>query len=228
MSFPFTSYARTLSQIVAGTQRLCNDYRGLNQNGRIWTWQEYVLAANDVVKEMVRQAGGLRSTQQTPLVAGQEIYTLPANCIRPIRIGLYGVEAGILLPSTITHLDLIGSARSAAGTPLRFRRDLLAPNQIAVLPLPGSATSGTGDLYVHYERKPTRMSARGDYPDSGLPEWVHKDIQYGAAAHLLRNRRTKLAQEKFKRFAGKWQSVVNTLKSRIAVAGIHGRECRPM
>ena len=228
MAFPFTDYALTLSQIVAATQRLCNDYRGANRDGRIWTWQEYVLAANDVVKELVRQAGGLRDTQQTPLVAGQEVYTLPSTCIRPLRIGLYGVEAGILLPSTITTLDLVGSARSATGTPARFRRDLLAPNQIAVLPLPGSATSGTGDLYIHYERTPTRMVHRTDYPDSGIPEWVHKDICYGAAAHLLRNRRHKLPQQKFQRFAGKWQMVVNILKSRIAVAGIHGRDVRPM
>jgi hypothetical protein len=228
MAFPFTSYARTLSQIVAATQRLCNDYRGLNQNGRIWTWQEVSLAANDVVKEMVRQAGGLRSTQQTPLVAGQEIYTLPTNCIRPVRIGLYGVEAGILLPSTITQLDLTGTARNAAGTPLRFRRDHLAPNQIAVIPLSSSATTGTGDLHVHYERKPTRMSARGDYPDSGIPEWTHKDIPYGAAAHLLRNRRTKLAQMKFQRFALKWQATVNVLKSRVQQSGPLGREVRPL
>lgn len=269
---PWTSYAKKLASIVSATQRICGDKAPDGTYGRIWTWLEVVDVVNRATLEAVDLAGGLRASAVVPLEEDVNVYDLPPDCLQLTRVSMHGLEGYVVLPTTVTEIDLVGGTRAATGDPLQFFREFLDPDQIGVLPIPyqdGStstrnsnygllrgirdadgnylpfdATTGglrriagvpfqrTGDgriirevistygnLTVEYIRTPSSMKRPDDYPDSGLPEWFHKDIRYGAAAMLLRYRRNRLDQARRKVFAVRWLRACMKLKTRMQHQG---------
>jgi hypothetical protein len=282
---PKTSYARTLHQIVIGTYRLCGDYYPNATFGRIWTYEEVVAEVNRAVLACIDQTGGLRGNAVIFVSDNSDIYDLPQDCIRPIRIGFSGLDGWVLLPSSLTsYVDLPGHAALQEGNPYLFYGEFLAPNQIGVIPKLKDASTGftftrdhdhgllrqirdadgnyipfdanaplrgirgvpfqrTGDgriirevispggntyIYVDYVRSPAKMIIQNDYPDPYLPEWIHKDIKYGAAQNLLRFRRNKFAQLQAKRFQKKWLKANLRLQALMEHQGPMNNEVRPM
>jgi len=277
---PWTSYAKTFSQIIGATQRLCGDIRPTGHYGLVWTWAEVADAVNRAILTAVDLAGGLRAGAVIPLEEGVNVYNLPGDCLRLTRVNMHGLEGYVILPTTITEIDLIGGARAATGDPVQFFRELLRQDQIGVLPIPfqdGSTFSrdsdygllrgvsdedgnrlpfdGTtgglrrisgipfqrtgdgriirevispyGNLGISYIKSPRLMKLPADYPDEDIPEWFHKDIRYGAASQLLRYRRNKLDQARFKLCSGRWLRACMKFKTRIQQQGPMSQEATP-
>ena len=129
-------YAKTLSQVVNDTLRYCNDYRGEEENGFTWLRSEVIARANDLLLELVQKTGILRDTQTIPLKKDINIYDLPPDCIRPLRFMIHGLGGNIVLPRTMSELDLQGQPLAVKGDPYYFLRDHLAPSQVAFFPTP--------------------------------------------------------------------------------------------
>jgi hypothetical protein len=277
---PWTGYARTLKQITDATYRLCGDVSPLGRYGRIWHLNEVVDAINRAVLGAVDYVGGLRASRVIPLTEDVNIYDLPGDCLRLTRVNIHGLEGMVLLPVSITELDLAGTTREATGDPWNFYREFLEPDQIGVLPIPfqdGSSftrdhthgqlrqvkdadgvllpydanaalrrvrgvpfqrtgdgrivreiISPYGNLQVSYIKSPIMMDAGEDYPDPGVPEWIHKDIKYGAAVSLLRPRRNKLDQIRCKRFDRKWLKALMRWQKLIEHQGPMASSVTPM
>jgi hypothetical protein len=278
---PKTPYAKNLHEIVLDTYRLCGDMHPDQTYGRIWTYAEVVDEINRAVLYCIDQTGGLRASAVIPVIGNSNIYDLPQDCIRPLRIGFSGTQGWVLLPSSLTsYVDLPSNARVQEGNPFLFYSEYLAPNQVGVIPTPKDSGSSfsrdsqygllrgirdadgnylpfdanrplrgirgvpfqrTGDgriirevisplgnVYVYYVRSPSKMINRYDYPDPSIPEWIHKDIKYGAAQTLLRFRRNKLAQLKLKRSQKKWFTAVLRYQRLIETTGPMNNEARPM
>lgn len=135
-------YARKLGQIVDDALRLCRDFRAEGGDGRKWRWNEVVEIVNDVILNVSKRTGILRDVGVIPVVANTNVYDLPANCVKVLRVGINGMEGTVLLPTTVTKVDLVRNARSATGEPVEFFREFLASNQIGFFPVP-SITGST-------------------------------------------------------------------------------------
>ena len=131
-----SAYAKTLRQVVNDTFRYCNDYRGDGTNGFSWLWSEVAARANDLLLELVQKTGILRDTQTIHLIEGTNIYDLPPDCIRPLRFMIHGLGGAIVLPRTVSELDLQGQPLAIEGDPYYFLRDHLGPSQVAFFPTP--------------------------------------------------------------------------------------------
>jgi hypothetical protein len=278
---PKTSYAKTLHQIVLATYRLCGDYYPNDTWGRIWTYEEIVAEVNKSVLKCIDESGGLRGNAVIPVVADSDIYNLPLDCIRLLRVGFSGFDGWILTPSSLTsYVDLPSHAALQTGNPYLFYREYLAPNQIGVIPKPedtGSTftrdqthgllrairdaegnyipfdanaplrsirgvpfqrtgdgrmvreiISTSGNIHIYYVRSPAKMVMRDDYPDPYIPEWVHKDIKYGAAQNLLKFRRGKLDQLRAKLCHKKWMVAIMRFQRLMEIQGPMRNEMRPM
>ena len=68
---PWTSYAKTFSQIIEATQRLCGDIRPTGHYGLVWTWAEVAAAVNRAILTAVDLAGGLRAGAVKSLIKEQ-------------------------------------------------------------------------------------------------------------------------------------------------------------
>lgn len=135
-------YARTLLQVVSDTQRLCNDYIAQGKDGDTWTWMEMKSAVQDTILDMVRRTGILRESRVIFLDEDEQVYDLPDDCIRLLRVGLNKITGSIALPTSISHRDMAGLSRSSEGQPTDFYRDhSLGPNQIGFIPTPGESGS---------------------------------------------------------------------------------------
>ncbi len=131
-----SSYAKTLKQVVNDTLRYVSDYRGDEANGFTWLRSEVISRANDLILELVQKTGILRDTQTIHLIDGTNIYDLPSDCIRPLRFMIHGLGGTIVLPRTMSELDLIGQPLAVEGDPYYFLRDHLDPSQVAFFPTP--------------------------------------------------------------------------------------------
>jgi len=130
-------YAKNLAQIVVGTLRLVNDYQAGYMDGKTWSWLEVQAKANDVILELVRRTGILKDSRVIFLEETTQVYTLPPECIRLLRVGINKITGSVVLPTTISERDYAGLARSDQGSPIQFYRDhSLAPNQIGFIPTP--------------------------------------------------------------------------------------------
>lgn len=141
---PWTSYAKTFNVIVSATARICGDSMTGGSNGRIWTWNEVADEVNRAVLSAVDSAGGLRASAVIPLLEDVNVYDLPSDCLRLTRVNMHGLEGWVVMPTSITEIDLIGGTRAATGDALQFFREFLEPDQIGVLPIPyqtGSTSS---------------------------------------------------------------------------------------
>ena len=119
---PWTSYAKTFSQIIKATQRICGDLRPTGHYAAVWTWAEVAAAVNRAVLTAVDLAGGLRAGAVIPLEEGVNVYDLPGDCLQLTRVNMHGLEGYVVLPTTITEIDLIGGTRAATGDPVKFFR----------------------------------------------------------------------------------------------------------
>ena len=262
------SYARTLAQVIDDTLRLCGDFREEEANGRKFTRAEVKARVNEVLLDLAREEGLLREVRTIPLEADTYVYTLPGDCLRPLRIGLHGIDGYVIQPTSVAQADFYGRAMNADGTPHSFFRDTLTMNQIGVYPTPENAgsTSTTksgyddegllrqvqdedgnrlpydanralrrvrgapflrrgrgriirqvistyGNLQVIYLRSPERWTDETKYPDSGIPEFLHKDLKYAVANVLLRTSKKRVHKTKRARFHVKWRGAISLARS---------------
>lgn len=131
------SYARTLRDVINGALRLCGDYRGDGVSGKIWSWSEVRTMIQDELLDLCRRTGILKESRIIFLEEDEQVYDLPPDCIRILRVGINKFTGAVVLPTSISERDYQGLARSSEGTPLEFYRDhTLAPNQIGFIPTP--------------------------------------------------------------------------------------------
>jgi len=122
--------------VVNDTFRYCNDFRGDGVDGLIWLWSEVKGKTNALLLDMVRRTGILRDTGIVQLQANVNVYDLPPDCIRPLRFMVNGLGGTLILPRTMSELDLLGQPMNVKGDPYYFMRDLLGPDQVAFFPTP--------------------------------------------------------------------------------------------
>lgn len=132
-------YARTVAQILDGALRLCLDFRLSGGDGRIWRYAEVLDELNFTLTDLAKNTGILRDVGIIPIVADTNVYDLPADCIRPLRFALSGMDGTVLSPSTLTYYDLKREARTTEGDPTEFYREFLNHNQVGFFPIPSTA-----------------------------------------------------------------------------------------
>ena len=217
-----TAYAKTLTQVVDDTLRFCNDFKGTGADGVTWTWAEVKGRASQLLIDLVRKTGCLRATATIILAAGTSVYNLPSDCIRPLRFTFDGFDGTLVLPRTISELDLQGVELSTSGDPYYFMRDTLGPSQIAVYPKPqtaGDPATEEGNVIVTYVCAPAAWTTNGASPDAGIPEWIHKDLKYGLAEMILPMSDKPLPVQKLIRAKVKWAKAIIDLQGWIEHQG---------
>jgi len=141
-----SAYALTLREVIDDALRYCNDFKAVGADGHFWTRAEVKTYANNALIDLVRRTGILKETRTIVLTKDIAVYTFPTNCTRPLRIVINGLDGTVLLPASMSDLDIIGYPTNVSGTPYRFIRDTLGPNQFAVFYAPnetGSQPTGT-------------------------------------------------------------------------------------
>ena len=128
-------YARNLLQIGDGTLRLCSDFRRSGASGRKYTFDEVIEKTNEVVLELITRTGMLKSTGTIPLAENTNVYDLPRDCLRVLRLSLHGRDGWVLLPRSADTVVMTGSIKDGASQPDTFFRDLLDYDQIGVWPI---------------------------------------------------------------------------------------------
>jgi hypothetical protein len=69
-----------------------------------------------------------------------------------------------------------------------------------------------GNVQVWYVRLPEKLDRQDQYPDKGIPEFIHMWLRYGVAMRMCMYSRKKIHQEKLQRFGLIWRMVVNRVK----------------
>jgi len=129
--------SRTLRQIGDATLRLVGDYEASGHDGQVWfTWSDVVLAVNRALLDLARESGCLRRRAVVAVTEDVNVYDLPSDCLRLLRLSLHGREGWAVTPISLQGAAYQGGLLTASGDPARFFRDLLEPNQIAVWPIP--------------------------------------------------------------------------------------------
>ena len=210
------NYALKIGDIIDDTLRVLKDFRGAGLDGFRWSRSDVLYAVKQIYLDLARETHTIFNTIDIAFVEGTYIYDLPADCIYPTRIGLTSTTNGtfyIILPRSITEdVDMTSLLIPSEGLPNWFYRDSLDFNQIGVIPTPGAASGTDYILDITYVRTPSGLVDEGDYPDSGLPEFLQKDFKYGAAALLLSMTSDKGLVYKSRVFMGKWLGRVNMVK----------------
>lgn len=238
-------YARTLGQIVDDTLRLCVDFRGAGQDGRVWTRSEVIEAVNSVVLNQVKKTAPLKTSAIIQLQEGISVYDLPIDCILPLRFvfGSSSTVETLMTPKSRTEFDLVGQQLNMEGVPSSFTNEFVEVRKFVVSPAPqrGSldvVVAEDGELVivddeylisgqpplldnvkVYYVRSPSLLSNESSYPDSAFPEFAHHWIKYGAAQELMRHSRKPLHQKKSVVFYKKWIAASMRLSSIMVKSG---------
>jgi hypothetical protein len=132
-----SSYALTLRDVINGAFYLIGEYQGSGKDGKSFTWLEARGLLQDMLLETVRHTGVLRDQRVIFCEADEQVYDLPSDCIRILRVGIHTLTGEVVLPSSISERDYQQMARSSQGYPTVFYRDhSLAPNQIGFIPYP--------------------------------------------------------------------------------------------
>jgi len=76
-----------------------------------------------------------------------------------------------------------------------------------------------GNIQVTFIRVPDLWVKPAAYPDSDIPEYIHKDLKYGIAARLLMGSKKKIHILKRKRFGLKWRTVIGNLQRHTEYKG---------
>jgi hypothetical protein len=168
-------------------------------SGDPWNFYREFLAPNQILVSPTPKHGGSGFTRDADHGLIRQIRDADGNT----------VDLGDNLP-----------LRGLRGLPIRMQ------GQGGVLRSVGSLE---GNLQVNYLRAPAKLELPDQYPDAGFPEWLHKDLPYGAAIELLKYRRTKLARVKVQRFTAKWLMIQGELQSRVEYKGpLDNYSVRPM
>jgi hypothetical protein len=192
------SYSKTLAAIVDDTLRICSDFRGVGRDGLRWSRRQVTAAVNDAALDLVAETGVLKDARTIRLRAGAGVYDLPPDCLRLLRVGIDGALGKVVLPSVLAQVDLDGGAASARGKPVEFFRELLAPDQIGVLPVPAEDGPGpvTGEGIVRQIRdadgrfipfdagRPLRRLRGVPFRRSGGPGVVREVISEAGNLHV--------------------------------------------
>lgn len=218
-----SSYAQTAQQIIDDAFRLCLDFRGSGRDGRIWRYSEALDEFNFTLIDLAKNTGILRASYIFPIQVNVNIYDLPRNYVRPLRFVMNGDTQGrFLLPKTLTRDDLMRLPTTPKGDPTHFFKEFLPSNKIGFFPIPsqtGTPTTGMsdttdtkGNVQMWYMRSPTPQISITDYPDSGIPEFIHMWLKYGVAARMCMYSKRKIHQQKLQRNILVWRMAVNRLK----------------
>ncbi len=76
-----------------------------------------------------------------------------------------------------------------------------------------------GNIQISYIRVPDRWVKPDGYMDPDIPDWIYKDIKYGAAWMLLQNNRTRLGIIKKQRAFSKWNASILGIRQMIEDTG---------
>jgi len=133
--------AHTVERVIDDTLKLAGDYRGTRRNGRRWMRGEVMAVLNRVLFQMARSTGALRTVYLLPVVEGQQVYTLPTDCIQIFSARLDGLTGQVVLPSSVGEQDHSFRRIDQVGRPRYAFGDTLAYNQIGLLNVPGASGS---------------------------------------------------------------------------------------
>lgn len=214
-------YARTLGQAIDETLKTCNDFVQAGRDGHIWTRAEVKLALQRIYLDFVRDAGTLMGSDTVALVDGQNVYDLPADCIYPTRLAVPETSVYMVTPKSLIHeVDLVGHTQADGGSSNQIYQETLAYNQFGVWPLPGLGMDGVL-VDITYVRAPASWDDELEIPDTSVPEWMQKDLRYGAAAFLMRSLTDPNRIGKGAVLAGYWDMKVATFKRTNAIPNEH-------
>lgn len=156
-------------------------------------------------------------------------YEFFRDILSPGQIGVYPTpdRSGSSF-SRDSEYGLLRQLTDAAGNSLPFD-DNRALRRVAGVPFVRSGTgniireifSPYGNLFLTFVRTPAFPSNPDQHIDSDIPEYIHKDIKYGAAEMLLRVKRTKIAEIKLKKYSFKWKQACTQIKNLTSYKGVN-------
>lgn len=135
------AHDRTCAWMTDRTLRLLRDYYGPGKDGRRYMRAEVSRVLNVVLEDTARECGAPRETRTLAIAADTAVYSLPADCLRPVRVAFDGFDGLVLLPKRRVDLDMYGCRLADEGDPFWLYRDLLKPDEIGVYPRPDGAGS---------------------------------------------------------------------------------------
>jgi len=162
--------AHTVERVINDALKLAGDYRGNRRDGRRWLRVEVMAVLNRVLFQMARSTGALRTVYLLPVVEGQQVYTLPADCIQILSARLDGLTGQVVLPTSVGEHDHTGRRIDQVGRPEYAFADTLAYNQIGLLNVPGSdgaqciRTADVGVIRFLETADGTRITTESDGP----------------------------------------------------------------
>lgn len=213
-------FQRTLGEAIDDTLKVCNDYRGTGLDGLRWTRTEVKHAIRSLYMDFVRTTASAKGSTTITLVEDQNVYDLPDDCLFPIRItSSFGTSAYIMTSGAVKDLDTVGYPINAGGTPYSHFRDTLRHNEIGVWPMPGLSMDGE-EVDVVYVRAPSLWSDELDVPDAAFPEWLQKDVRFGAAAIILSEADSNQRKSKAKLLDEYWNHKVTVFKSLYSTTSV--------
>jgi len=206
------NYALTTGDIIDKTLKVMNDFQGAGLDGFRWTRDEVLYAVKRVYLGLSRDTRTTMGTTQIVFVEDQVVYQLPDDCIYPTRIALKNGSAYIIFPKNIQEeVDMVGNLHYTGGLPNYFYREALDQNQIGVIPIPSLPAEGMS-LDITYARTPASIDDELSYPDTGIPEFLQKDLKYGSAALLMSMKTEPILVYKSRIFQSRWNSRINLVK----------------
>ena len=186
-------YSATAGDIITRTLRLLGDAASWDADtaGVLHTRAELLDQLNQTILSVAEQTGCLKANFTIPIVADQELYEFPTDCLKPLRMSVGKPQYGgkLLVHQSIQGLDVQGLSLATAGTPgWVASHDYLDPNHFKLWMRP-NYSSVEGDnadgVYITYCRYPALLELEADYPDPDLPDWFHAFLPYGLALRVF-------------------------------------------
>ena len=208
-------YSLTLGDIIDQTLKNCGDYRGAGNEGFRFSRAQIIRAFNALYLDLAKEYRFLRKTDIVQLIADQEVYSLPTDAIIPVRYSFEGDSSTLLLPMELKEMDVLGHLRSFSGTPTFMWVGNLPINQFGMNPVP-SVTGNTppdeeGNVKVTYVRAPEFITLESEYPDIGIPGFLHMFIPYGVAVKVLSPENDKVYKDKTTAYSLLWDMGVDLI-----------------
>lgn len=209
-----------LRDVINRALKCCGDYFGTGYiAGQTWTRAQVILAINHALLDWADRTGFLRKIDVVALADGTKTYSLPDDCLRPIRIGFYDDNActWVSRPTTITLQDISFRPITGDASPQEHFTEFLEYSKFGYQPTVGEDINA----YVSYVREPTYWDDEATYPEDGIPTWFHKDIKWGAALVLLTELKADARKAKITYIKGRWDKVINRMKT---IKDYHGHD----
>jgi hypothetical protein len=129
-------HAKALAQIIDDTLRLCGDFTVPGGNGRRWSVNDAKRVINASIIDTVRITHCLKGRALVVLEEDVNVYTLPADCYKLLRLSFQGTAGWVILPKGMDALTVLGGNMVGKADPIYAYRDTLAYNQVAFWPIP--------------------------------------------------------------------------------------------